>query len=940
LQFCFSLVGFTQSPFGITLDKTKGLPSNKVYEIFEDSKGYIWITTEEGLARYDGYKFKNYSYDNQFSKAGNNLQEDKYGRIWYVTFDNYIYYTENDSLKLFNKKPGINSFSTILENNLFFIQLDKIDVYSIETFKHVKSLKIKTENLSAVAKIENQLYIAFDSLICVLNVKGEITHQYIIQLNGELITYISKFNDQVYIVGSRGNQSTLYKLEGEQFRHTNLKFTSNIVKFYALKHGLFFLDDETLFTLDKNNKQKILLNHVQSSCMTVDTKGNNWVGTLNQGIQIIPSFEKLKFELPLREYSFVDQIKDEVWMCTSIGEIYTVDTALKKIKHIYTSNLKKEIYNFTFLTGLPINYRNNFNGFTYNNKTVQISITGMKKLIQLDHKYIAFAASASSGLKVMKGVPNTPSLWDKQYQRGTVVNDKGEESSMLVVESRSKSVTEYNGKLYFASNNGIYWFSHEKKGKLKFQNEEIYSSQMEQYKDELYILTNGGRLLILNKNDEVFKVSDVKEISSLKVSGNYLFVLSLYGIYYTDLSALNSETKHIKFSKLQTNISTDLVQQVLVVNNQVWLFTQSSILKSAFNNQVNDIPFYINQINKQTYNEAKHYQFQHYQNDITIQFSILDYLQPLSHTIKYRINQQEWKEVNEATRSIELASLEAGKYEIEFMMDDLIRNEKVRFEILKPWFKTWSFIIALIVIVIALFYGIYKWQLNIQKEKNKLNLEKVQLQNSLKQSMMSSIKAQMNPHFLFNALNTIQSFIMSEDKRNASTYLSKFSKLTRLILEMSEKETITLADEIESLKLYLDLEKIRFEYLEYNITLHSGVNADSIHIPSMIVQPYVENAIKHGLLHKKDNRVLSLSFERLSDHKLLITIEDNGIGRKRSQELNQIKHKKHKSFATEANLKRLDILNQDNQDISIEYIDKFDNVNQAAGTTVKIIIPI
>jgi ligand-binding sensor domain-containing protein len=196
---CFSFVGIAQNPFGVTLDKTKGLPSNKVYEIFEDSKGYIWITSEEGLARFDGYKFKNYSYDNQFSKAGNNLQEDKYGRIWYVTFDNYIYYTENDSLKLFNKKPGINSFSTILENNLFFIQLDKIDVYSIETFKHVKSLKIKTENLSAVAKIENQLYIAFDSLICVLNVKGEITHQYIIQLNGELITYISKFNDQVYI---------------------------------------------------------------------------------------------------------------------------------------------------------------------------------------------------------------------------------------------------------------------------------------------------------------------------------------------------------------------------------------------------------------------------------------------------------------------------------------------------------------------------------------------------------------------------------------------------------------------------------------------------------------------------------------------------------------------------------------------------------------------
>lgn len=940
ILICFSLHGQAQNPFGVSLDKAKGLPSNKVYEIFEDSKGYIWVTTEEGLARYDGSRFKNYSYDNQYSKAGNNIQEDQYGRIWYVTFDNYIYYTENDSLKLFNKKPGINSFSTILDNNLFFIQLDKIEIFSVETFKKINTLELKTENLSAVAHIDNQLYMAFDSLIYVINAKGEITHQYIVELQGELIMFMSKHNGQLYIVGSRGNHSTLYKLEGEQIRKTDFNFNSNIVKFYLQNQSLFFLDDEKLFTLDEYNKPRVLINDVQPSCMAIDSKGNNWLGTLNQGIQIIPSFEKSKFEIPSREYSYVDQIDGEVWMCTSVGEIFVVDTGLTSLKHVYTSYLKKEIYNFTFLSGEPMVYKNNFNGFKYRGKTIQISITGMKNLIQLDHKYIAYAASGSSGLKIMKGVPIVPSKWDKQYKGSIVVDEQGYETSVLVIESRGKSVAEINGKLYFASNNGIFWFSPDTNGKLNYQGDEIFSSKMEKYKNALFILTNGGRLLVLDENNNVVKIPDVKDISSIKITGNYLFLLSLYGIYYTDLSDKKLNAQQIKFNKLQTNISTDLVQQVLVVNNEVWLFTQNSILKSTFNHKASEVAFYINQINRIKYKQAHTYQFQHNQNDITIQFSILDYLQPLSHTIKYRINQQEWKEVNVAARSIELASLEAGQYKIEFMMDDQIRPEIVQFEIMKPWFKTWSFLIALIGIVIALFYGIYKWQLNIQKEKNKLNLEKVQLQNSLKQSMMSSIKAQMNPHFLFNALNTIQSFIMSEDKRNASIYLSKFSKLTRLILEMSEKETITLADEIESLKLYLDLEKIRFEYLEYNITLNSGVNAESIHIPSMIVQPYVENAIKHGLLHKRDNRVLNLNFERLTDRKLLITIDDNGIGRKRSRELNQIKHKKHKSFATEANLKRLDILNQDNQDISIEYIDKIDDLNQALGTTVKIIIPI
>lgn len=939
LQLCICLAGFAQNPFSVNIDKAHGLPSNKVYEIFEDSKGFIWITTEGGLARYDGIRFKNYSYDNQYSKAGNNIQEDNFGRIWYVTFDNFIYYTENDSLKLFNKKPGINSFSSIIDNTLFFIQQNKIELYSVDNFKLLKTIYFKTENLTVAAKIENQFYVAIDSSVCLFDKKGELIDKYEINLNGNIVGFITKHNNTLYALGVKGNQSVLYKLEAHKFYPTSLTFNTNIIKLYAWENGLYFLDDDKLFTLDNNNP-KILMNNIQSSCMTIDSKGNNWVGTLNKGIKIIPSFEKSIFEIPLREYSNVQQVDGQIWMCTSVGEIFIVDTGLTNLDHIYTSNLKKEIYNIIVLPEHPIMQKNNFNGFTYRGKNVQISITGMKKLIQLDHKYIAYAASGFSGLKIMKGAPNTPSIWDKQYQMGTKNNEDDELSSTLVVEARGKSVAELNGKLYFATNNGIYWFSSDSKGKLTYQQEEIFSSKMEKYENGLYILTNGGRLLILDEKNEVFKVPDIKEISSIKLSGNYLFLLTLYGIYYADLSAKNTGIKQIKFSKLQTNISTDNVQQVLVVNNEVWLFTQNSILKSAFNHQATEVSFYINQINKEVYDESKYYHFQHNYNDITIQFSILDYLQPLSHAIKYRINQQDWKEVNAAIRTIELASLEAGKYEIEFKMDGQTRQEKIRFEILKPWFKTWTFLLALIGVVIVLFYGIYKWQLSIQQEKNKLNLEKVQLQNSLKQSMMSSIKAQMNPHFLFNALNTIQSFIMSEDKRNASIYLSKFSKLTRLILDMSEKETITLSDEIESLKLYLDLEKIRFEQLEYVITLNSNVNAETIHIPSMIIQPYVENAIKHGLLHKKDDRKLTINIQRFNDAKLLITIDDNGIGRKRSRELNQIKNKSHKSFATEANLKRLDILNQDNQDISIEYVDKIGASHQPIGTTVKIIIPI
>ena len=171
-------------------------------------------------------------------------------------------------------------------------------------------------------------------------------------------------------------------------------------------------------------------------------------------------------------------------------------------------------------------------------------------------------------------------------------------------------------------------------------------------------------------------------------------------------------------------------------------------------------------------------------------------------------------------------------------------------------------------------------------------------------------------------------------------YLSKFSKLTRMILDMSEKSEVTLSEEVSALKLYLDLEKIRFEDFEYIIKIDPNLSIESIEIPSMIIQPYVENAIKHGLLHKKGPKLLQLILRKFEENYLVIGIDDNGIGRKRSSELNQIKINKHKSFATEANKKRLEILNSENRKINIQYMDKVNSNGIPEGTFVQIMLPI
>ena len=247
--------------------------------------------------------------------------------------------------------------------------------------------------------------------------------------------------------------------------------------------------------------------------------------------------------------------------------------------------------------------------------------------------------------------------------------------------------------------------------------------------------------------------------------------------------------------------------------------------------------------------------------------------------------------------------------------------------------------IILLVLLTYILFNRYKI-----KQLNKQLLEKITHEQQLNQSILTSIKAQMNPHFIFNALNTIQHFIYGNDKSKAVNYLGKFSELVRTVLDNSSKERIPLSAELTFLTLYLNLEKMRFEdSLEVIIDDCAAIeeDKDDIMIPSMIIQPYVENAFKHGLLHKKDNRQVSIRFSINEISKILTcVVEDNGVGRKQSEAYKLAGQMNHSSFATSATQKRLELLNQGRKDsIAVLFEDKTDDTGNATGTKVTIAIP-
>ncbi|QIE59833.1 tetratricopeptide repeat protein [Rasiella rasia] len=219
--------------------------------------------------------------------------------------------------------------------------------------------------------------------------------------------------------------------------------------------------------------------------------------------------------------------------------------------------------------------------------------------------------------------------------------------------------------------------------------------------------------------------------------------------------------------------------------------------------------------------------------------------------------------------------------------------------------------------------------------------KRLALEKQYRDSELKALKAQMNPHFIFNALNSIQEYIILNKKDLAGDYLGMFADLMRKYLRHSDAGSLTLQDEIESLQMYLDLEKLRFEEtLMFTIEVSEEINKEITRIPTMLIQPYIENALKHGLLHKKDNRKLWITFTQKDNATILCSIEDNGVGRKKSAVLNSLSQKQHQSFATKATESRLDLLNYGkNRKIGVEIIDLFNEDETAKGTKVLLTIP-
>jgi len=942
-----------QEPYFKLIGKPEGLPSNVVYDVFQDKQGFIWMAHSEGLSRYDGHGFVNYQSKESVSPAGSTIQQDVKGRIWYSSFDGYLYYVENDTIKQLNCGRPLGYTRYGLDSNYLYTLTD-IGVLVIE-LNHLRLVKvIKADPKRFTLSIQlGKYYVVqeFDRYHLIEDSRpvGLVKRKDIpAYLPGFLITGKSDFGA---IFGERDNRHGYFldynfeKRKVKQIPFLKKDFFQNYCKagpwYWACsQNGVYGVNEKgELFT----NAGEPLFKEFNVSSVFLDRNGNYWFATLSDGVILVNNlqtrFHKLGPEKTLRMQEF----KGGVLIGTRSGSLIW-DNLKQPYKHLLPSVQHEVISLFpdTLSDRIFISSRY-FKGIDLKGKEFFYRAFSLKDFCLLEKGIYAYAASGSAGLiKMPDASPESPWLnWFKEH----TLNDDSRVCGFPFHSIRARAVAYVpsRNRLYLGSNFGVYEIDTLSLKELLYKGKPFFSKRIISAGNHLFFLDGSGQLFRQTEEKGFEQVLDLKGIQDIRFQNGKILLHTSERIYTCKPENPQSTLQLVEYLSRNTEIN-DLLEyegRLLVATNKGVVLMQASSGVAEFEKP----PFVISKVKVGKYNltPGVWQSFDWNNRSLSVDYSIINYNPSGERNLYYRINEGDWLPCPQGSRNLYLPALAAGDYRISFRFQNLPpEKEEILFFIHSPFYQRWWFILVIVIGVAGLVAIYYRIRLKAQLAKSAMEMEKMELEKSLGQSTLTAIRSQMNPHFFYNALNTVQSLIYKNDKRLASNYLVKFSRLTRMILEMSEKDYVNLGDEVQALKLYLELEKGRFseDDFDYSIELCPELQDELLQIPSMLIQPFAENAIKHGLLHKTGHKELRIHFNK-HDNFLLVEVEDNGIGREESARIKRELKERWNSFSGGANQRRLEILNKGKKEkIVLEYTDLLTSDGKARGTLVKLTIPI
>lgn|GEM_PF-5409535 len=939
ILFLFSF--FCQSQeFGLTkrLDLSFGLPTETVYATAIDKENYVWICTDNGIVKNNGSYLKLFTTNDGLpSNDVFGIYIDSKNRKWLMGYFSGIYYLKDDKVFKISGSDFINDTKSIFEYDdvLYFTGSDKTYRFFPTTgkFKEVKSiaqtiiLAVNTDDKTIFGIKQNRTILISDFTKDKLLVRFEMKKKHLYPTEQKVFNNLVFFDSihkkrWAYSKGKWIDPHTVFNFEDNGFKDLTNHKTSNKYIIFDNKIKVFNNKKYQKNLSDAINRFPLNKDEVES--MDFDTNGNFWI-TFNNitGVYLPNNFDNII------NYSFLKSLKinktvNYVSFSKNQALFFTEDLHA----HLFDLNTCEEINtNSNFMTlGVPMT--------SYvNNNTHYICATG---------GVTAFEASNGNLKEVFTNPFFTKTLAIKNDTifsiNGRAIYKNFKPYLVLNAKTRIRFIA-INGKNFFLGNE-LELLKYNEANKSIIKNEVKYANCMITYKDGVLVGTNSKGITYYDKNLKAVTTVNLPNecINTLYIEPHSNCILAGSNSVLYVIKNINNQLKIINRISSNHGLVKGKIIGIYSWNYKTFVATNKgiSVINKLFLNNNKSAQIDIDYISShdKTIEDFKNINLAREQNEINFKTSLKGFnLNPEDFTKFYYLkkdnNSVDYHEYSEST--ISFKDLPPGKYEFGLQLKNnetgkILDTKKIRFSIEPKFYETSYFKISLI--LFALFIVFFASQYYKTEKSRQLSLS-----NELLNIEMKTLKSQMNPHFIFNILNTIQSSIYLKDERETNKLFGVFSKLMRDTLDIINKDSITIKEEIDYLKNYIVLENTRKnEKIEVDFIIDDHLDLQQ-KIPVMLVQPIVENVFIHAFDVNSQNPKITIRFHQRHDY-IFIEVEDNGKG------INaESSSSKQKSYATKIIENRLKILNQINdQHNTVSYTDLKNTETGKTGTLVKLII--
>lgn len=782
--------------------------------------------------------------------------------------------------------------------------------------------------------------LKFISILIGSNIRFEDSNMYFCNSHNKLVRFNTK--------------SFKTTVMDDSFRSMNFKVTKNRIQYITPEFLSSFVKKEDYKTLRRILKEFVYLMESPEQNLSRTVISNILPASYHLGDHIHTT----------KAHSKVKEIDNNLFISYDKVEIFYNDPVVSKKSSINAVKLyfNKNELNFIEKSGklFAINNPNPYSQITFRGSMYNLNrneaasfiatsgtiyklpiISFVKNHLQFDNYKYCFYSSRLQSMFVGMG--------------GGMFLYKSDTRTMLTMKKTYSIFEDSRNTLWFSSTDSLFFtkdylpnISTETPLVLN-KNAKVFVNEIkEDQKGNMVFATNNGvyyydpiRKLKYWLNDQNFLTSNECNRLEIDPKDNSLWIATFNGLNHVRYTEKNGKLKFERINRffIDDNLYSNEINDILIQGDSVWIATPNGLnLLHNKNHRPDSIQvglyfnkLFINENEREVVNPLK---LNSDENNLTIDYSAIYYERRDRLLVRYRlIREGDTIEKFIATNKLNLLALKDGDYQFELYAYDqdypYIQSETKRlfFSIKPPFYKAGWFW-TIVVFGLALLVGIFFYR-RLLRRKNKL-IEQVEIQNKLKEYSLKSLQNQMNPHFVFNSLNTIQHFISTNNEEEATEYLSGFSQLMRDMIENIERDIISLEKEVEFNRRYLELEKIRYQN-RFDVQFDIKVDEDlsEIFIPTMLIQPIIENAIKHGVANIKDRRgSISIEVRKEEMNMLVVKIKDNGHGLKKNS------NSTHKSKAMHLVQERLELYSKSGHQGSFR-IESSDN-----GTTAALHIPI